>query len=219
MSLAETTRRRLRHTDPVTDFDRQQLAGQLSEAVTRRLAALALRLDASMALTKEQAVQRRIGESVAELNAVVDELRSIVLGLQQGGAPPDGLQGTVTVLALAAGARLGCTPRTTFEGALDDLPPVVADDLAAVAEEMLANVVKHAYAGTIELRLVASADSVLLEVRDDGVGPNDEPTSGKGLADMLGRAQAHAGTFAIEPNKDNDGGFGSVQRWWAPLGT
>lgn len=206
-------------TDAVTEFDRERLAGQLNEAVTKRLAALALRLDASMALTKEQTVQRRIGESVAELNAVVDELRGIVLALQQTDAVPDGLRGTVTGLALAAAARLGCTPRLAFEGSLDDLPALIADDLAAVAEEMLANVVKHSYAGTIELRLVASGDSVQLEVRDDGVGPNDEPASGQGLADMLGRAQAHGGTFSIEPNKDNDGGYGSVQRWWAPLGS
>jgi len=202
----------------VSDIDRERLAAQLNETVAKRLAALSLRLDAAMALTKEQAVQRRIGESVAELNSVVDELRSLILGLQQTEAPEDGLQGRVASLALAAGARLGCTPRMSFVGPFDTLPPLIAEDLGVVAEEMLANVVKHSYAGSIELRLVASEESVSLEVRDDGVGPNDEPTAGTGLADMLARASTHGGNFTIEPNKASDGGYGSVQRWWVPFG-
>jgi signal transduction histidine kinase len=58
-----------------------------------------------------------------------------------------------------------------------------------------------------------SAGSVELTVRDDGVGPNDEPTSGTGLRDMAARAEALGGTFAIEPNEP----LGTAVSWRVPL--
>lgn len=180
-----------------------------AEAAVGRLTALALRLDAAMALTKDAAVQRRIGESVAEINAVAEDLRTALLASADVG---EGLRGAVTAHALAAGSRLGCTPALSFEGDLDAVPPDLAEDITAVAEEMLANVVRHSYAGSFVLSLQAG-DRVVLDVRDDGVGPNEEPTAGQGISDMTARAQRHGGTYSIEPNED---AFGSRQRWDVP---
>ena len=95
----------------------------------------------------------------------------------------------------------------------EQLPADLADDVTAVAEEMLTNVVRHSYAGTFALSLDAGA-RVVLEVRDDGVGPNDEPGGGTGIPAMTARAEARGGTYLIEPNED---AFGSRQRWDVPL--
>ena len=181
-----------------------------TESALARLTALALRLDAAMPLTKDAAVQRRIGESVVEIRAIADELRTSLLAEIDVG---EGLRGAVTTHALAAGSRLGCTPTLSFDGDVDALPADLADDVTAVAEEMLTNVVRHSYAGTFALSLDAGA-RVVLEVRDDGVGPNDEPGGGTGIPAMTARAEARGGTYLIEPNED---AFGSRQRWDVPL--
>jgi len=181
-----------------------------AKAAVTRLTALALRLDAAMALTKDAAVQRRIGESVAEIKAVADELRTVLLAFADVG---EGLRGTVSAHAIEAGSRLGCTPALSFDGELDALPAELAADVGAVAAEMLANVVRHSYAGSFALSLRVDGSRVVLEVRDDGVGPNDEPSAGTGIPDMTARAERYGGTYAIEPNED---AFGSRQRWDVP---
>ena len=53
---------------------------------------------------------------------------------------------------------------------------------------------------------------VTLEVRDDGVGPNEEPTSGTGLAAMRASAEERGGEFVIEPNDP----MGTLVRWSVP---
>jgi signal transduction histidine kinase len=119
----------------------------------------------------------------------------------------------VSAHAIEAGSRLGCTPALSFDGELDALPAELAADVGAVAAEMLANVVRHSYAGSFALSLRVDGSRVVLEVRDDGVGPNDEPSAGTGIPDMTARAERYGGTYAIEPNED---AFGSRQRWDVP---
>lgn len=193
--------------------ERAHLAQQLNGLAVKRIAAISLRLDAATVLTSEPAVQRRIAETVAELNAVVDELRTTVLELQRPDDADDGLRGQVTALAIAAATRLGCAPQLSFDGPLDALDDALVADLLAGVEQALANVVQHSYAGMFEVRLSATGQSVSWEVRDDGVGPNDQPSTGRGLADLRMRAQARDGTFTMEPNE----GFGSIARWSVPV--
>jgi len=56
-----------------------------------------------------------------------------------------------------------------------------------VASEALANAMKHAQASQVEMSLAARDGSLLLSVRDDGVGGAD-PARGSGLAGLADRA-------------------------------
>jgi myo-inositol-1(or 4)-monophosphatase len=122
----------------------------------------------------------------------------------------------VAALATEAATRSGCTSHLRFEGAVDDLDSpadrAIVDSLATVLAEALTNVERHAYASTMEVTVTVSADDVTLSVRDDGVGPNDEPTSGTGLRDMLARAEALGGTLSVEPSEP----LGTAVRWTVP---
>ncbi|MEO6885266.1 MAG: ATP-binding protein [Jatrophihabitantaceae bacterium] len=192
--------------------ERARLAQLLNDVAVKRIAAISLRLDAATALTTETAPRRRIVETVADLNSVVDELRTTVLQLQRPEGAAEDLRGQVTTLAIAAATRLGCTPQLSFDGPLDELDDALTAEVLTGIDEALANVVRHSYAGTFEVRLDVTDQAVSFEVRDDGVGPNDEPTTGHGLADLGARADARGGTFTMEPND----GFGSVARWIVP---
>ncbi|MGH3494871.1 MAG: sensor histidine kinase [Sciscionella sp.] len=192
--------------------ERERIARELQDVVSTRLDALGKRLDAIMPLTGEPDVQRRIGESVAELSAIIADVRARILELRRGDGDPHSVEAVIKALALNAGQQLGCTPRLEFSGALDSLEPSLVPELTSVADEALTNLVRHAYAGTIDVSLVLADGTLTLEVRDDGVGPNDEPTGGKGLSDMLARAEALGGTFTIEPNEP----LGTRVRWSVP---
>ncbi|RYF40841.1 MAG: GAF domain-containing protein, partial [Comamonadaceae bacterium] len=69
-----------------------------------------------------------------------------------------------------------------------------------VAQEALTNVLKHARAGQVRVRL-ASTDNVLqLEIADDGIGPPVDATGpGRGLGNMRARAVRIGGAVTVEP--------------------
>lgn len=100
-------------------------------------------------------------------------------------------------LCAAAGEQVGCTPRVGFDGPVDTLTEgPVAQHLLAVVEEALSNIVRHAYASMIDVVVSANPDTVTaVTVRDDGVGPNDQPSGGNGLRNMA----FCAGKYSVIP--------------------
>lgn len=198
----------------MSEDERGRIAARLNEELAVRLAAVAARLDAVMVRAREADVQRVIGQAAAELAELTGGVRAIIVDLQRGDEDPDSVTGRLRGPALAAGQRLGCTPRITLTGPLDELDAGLADDLVAVADEALTNVVRHSYAGTVELDVELAGGRLTLQVRDDGVGPNDEPTGGTGLADLLARAERRGGEFTVLPRE----AMGTELRWSVPIG-
>ena len=86
------------------------------------------------------------------------------------------------------------------EGDFDSLPPNVALCLFRVAQEALANVVRHARAHTISVSLAATSDSIELRVIDDGVGfvAGERTKNGLGLRSIDERVRFMRGTVAVE---------------------
>jgi signal transduction histidine kinase len=197
----------------MSDDERAAIAARLHDELSGRLAAVATRLDALMVRVSDADVQRVIGQAAAELTELTRGVRAIIVDLERGDDDPGSVTGRIRGLVLTAGQSLGCTPRIALDGDLDGLDPALADDLVAVAEEALTNVVRHSYAGMFELTAIASGDRVTLEVRDDGVGPNEEPTSGTGLASMRTRAEDRGGEFLLEPHEP----LGTLLRWSVPV--
>ncbi|MCK4450785.1 MAG: ATP-binding protein, partial [Anaerolineae bacterium] len=72
--------------------------------------------------------------------------------------------------------------------------------LYRIAQEALNNVVKHAHASQVEIRLEDREGAIALEVRDDGIGfdPQDEYPGHLGLQSMQERATRLGGTLEIE---------------------
>ena len=188
------------------------LAGRLQHGVAGPLDTIAARLDALMVMTPDATVQRELGDAAARLKTVTGEVRTAIAELRLGDGDPANLTGRVRALALAAGQRLGCTPKIALDGPLDELDDALAEDVAAVADEALTNVVRHAYAGTIDVVVRVGDGRLTVEVRDDGVGPNDEPTGGTGLPSMRASAERRGGEFSVEPNEP----LGTMLRWSVP---
>ena len=64
------------------------------------------------------------------------------------------------------------------------------------AAELLANAAKHSSATRIEIRVTGKADTLLLEVGDDGTGGAD-PARGSGLAGLAQRAAVVDGRLSV----------------------
>ena len=73
-------------------------------------------------------------------------------------------------------------------------PPVLSRRLAC--GRGLANAMKHAQASHVEMSLATRDGSLLLSVRDDGIGGAD-PARGSGLAGLTDRVEALGGSIRL----------------------
>jgi signal transduction histidine kinase len=127
----------------------------------------------------------------------------------------DTLEGLVTRLCQHAEEFLGAAQIRCRLELPDDIPPhplavAARNDLFLAAKEALNNIVKHARATEVRLRVRHDDSTLRITIEDNGCGftPTDEsagarPSSGAantghGLGNMAGRVQAAGGRFTLE---------------------
>ncbi|HEV7664786.1 MAG TPA: ATP-binding protein, partial [Chloroflexota bacterium] len=96
--------------------------------------------------------------------------------------------------------RSGLSAQLTIVGFDENasrLPPEVETALFRIAQEALTNVIRHARATSVQLRLRRAQRAITLEVRDDGIGlaANPQPAVGEhlGMFGMRERARLLGG--------------------------
>src|SRR5450432_4009575 len=90
---------------------------------------------------------------------------------------------------------------------IDSLPPAMEEAVLRIADEALANVLRHSGADRAELSLRRDGDALHFVIADNGQGISGDAPAGMGLANMRERAQAlPQGTF------DFDSGAGQGTR-------
>jgi signal transduction histidine kinase len=153
---------------------------------------------------------RRPAEAKAALLAIKDASRSALtdlratLGVLRSGderAPTPGLGRLPDLVSTASAAGI----EVVTEGSAGALPAPV--DVAAyrILQECLTNVVRHADADTVTVRLARTEDDLEITVRDNGSAVSKGAHGGNGLRGMAERAHALGGEMAAGPLAD--GGF------------
>ncbi len=203
-----TTQRRVRELDVLTDRDR--IARDLHDHVIQRLFAVGLALQGTIPRARSPEVQKRLTESVDDLQAVISDIRTAIFDLHGGSAGQTRLrQRLEEAVNRFAGSQL--RPSVQFVGPLSVVDATLADHAEAVVREAVSNAVRHAEATTLNVT-VSVVDELTVEVVDDGVGLPPTVTA-SGLSNLRKRAEEVGGTFTVV---NRDGG-GTVLRWSAPL--
>ncbi|WP_344952894.1 GAF domain-containing sensor histidine kinase [Actinomadura miaoliensis] len=202
--------------------ERNRLARELHDAVAQKLFSLRLTAQAAAALAERDPartvrelaeVERLAADALAELRAVIFELRPADLA--------DGLAASLRKHVEVLDRAYDTDVRLTVDGAVV-LPEEHEAVVFRIAQEALHNALRHASARTVRVRLGALDGGVVLEVADDGTGfdpgasaksGGGEPHGGLGLASMRDRACSIGGTLTI----DAAPGTGTVVRLEVPL--
>jgi signal transduction histidine kinase len=186
--------------------ERARLARELHDSVTQALFSMTLHTRAAeMALAQEGVdPEGPVCRSISQLHdltrGALAEMRALIFELRPGALQEEGLVEAVRKHVAAVSAREGVN--ITVEAPEERVPlkAPVEEHLYRVVQEAVHNVVKHAAATNICIRLHASSDQALtLEVVDDGVGFDTEavPPGHLGLSTMAGRIQQIAGSLHI----------------------
>jgi signal transduction histidine kinase len=194
--------------------DRDRIARDLHDHVIQRLFAAGLTVQsvASGAISSVHA--DRLGRVVADLDETISQIRTSIFQLR-GSLVPDNDSARSELLAVAdeLSAPLGFTPQFRFDGPIDAVTSAaIRDDLVAVLREALTNCARHAGATRVVVTLVATKDSLTLEVSDNGSGIGSSERR-SGLANLHTRAEQRGGLLTLS-SPDSEG---TRLRWTIPL--
>jgi signal transduction histidine kinase len=182
--------------------ERQRLSRELHDSVTQSLYGISLYTaaatralqagDTEPAAANLAEISQTSHEALGELRLVLFELRPPVL-------QEHGLAAALSARLQTVEARSGLSTAFALEGDAR-LAPDEEQELYGLAQEALNNVVKHAHAAHVSVRLSLAPAATVLDVVDDGAGfdPCDGQTHGLGLRGMRERAERLGGTLCVE---------------------
>jgi signal transduction histidine kinase len=197
--------------------ERRRIARELHDETAQALAAVLMNLTV---------LQKRLGEDpatneVAVLRGRVTEIVEGVRRIARGLRPPE-LEDVGLAAALRSFVRERFEPGLVaidLDGSETRLSPEQGLVVYRIAQEALANAVRHSKADRVRIAMHESSDrsEVVLEVEDDGVGFDlekpVEPGAGLGLIGMEERAQIAGGRLEFETRP----GAGTKVRVWIPV--
>ncbi|WP_408898231.1 GAF domain-containing protein [Nocardioides sp. R1-1] len=195
----------------LVDRDRDRIARDLHDLVIQRLFATGMQLQGARNLEAPE-LRGRVDGAVAELDAVIKELRSVIFELDTGSGRP--LLDDVRALLREYAAVLGFQPLLRIQGPVDRaLVPEAGSHVLGTLREALSNVARHAHASTVTVALTASSAWFRLRVVDDGVGFDPAiATAGHGSANLRARAEGLGGHLLVTSAP----GRGTTLEWVIP---
>jgi signal transduction histidine kinase/ligand-binding sensor domain-containing protein len=183
------------------ETERSRLARDLHDAVTQTLFSASLISEVLPATWEsDQQEGRKLLRELRQLSrGAMAEMRALLLELRPAALVEAGLGDLLRQLAEATAGRTG-TPVTTTIDCNCTLPPDVHVALYRITQEALNNVIKHAHASQVAVRLRCQSgdlgekgcQEVELQVSDDGCGfdPSTVSPEHLGLGIIRERAQA-----------------------------
>lgn len=202
------SQRRMHELEVVAERDR--IARDLHDHVIQRLFAVGLTLQGAIPRARVAEVQKRLADTVDELQNVIQEIRTTIFDLHGGSSGTTRLRQRINE-AVTAFSGSGIRTTVAFVGPLSVVDAALADHAEAVVREAVSNAVRHANAGTLTVT-VRVEDELSVEIVDDGCGMPADVTA-SGLNNLRARAAEVGGQLVLAEAP----GGGTVVRWVAPL--
>ena len=184
--------------------ERNRLALELHDAVSQKLFSLVLTAEAAGTLLDRDAdavaARAQVAKVQESARSALDELRSLIFELRPPDLARDGLCGALRKHVEVVRPLLPQAIELDLEADLD-VEPARAREILRIAQEALANALRHAEAEHVWVRLGAEDGRLVLEVRDDGVGFDPDAAAVRsrrlGLTSMEERAQRLGGQLTL----------------------
>ena len=178
--------------------ERNRIARDIHDTVSQCLFGTVYTLEGCLRLIpEEQRTIRERLETVLRASAkTLRDIRGLIFDMWLGGLTTDEFVAELKSYVRDLGAPEDLTVDISVEGDLTELTPFTRKHLFRIAQEAVANVIRHARARRATVRLAADTHAVHLTIEDDGVG-FDPFQAGMGIQGMRERALAIGGTLTI----------------------
>ncbi|MDO9405229.1 MAG: histidine kinase [Polaromonas sp.] len=191
----------------VTELEKQQaaIAQELHDSLGSELAGMSLMLGGIKAMRPDDAtLSQRLDQVQGQLQTAIELTRGLARGLMPVDAHAGAFWRALERLASDWTALKGVPCDFNMNGDLEVFEQVQADTgthLYRIAQEAIANALRHGEATAIHLRLNEVAPELVLEIEDNGsgfkAGMNAVHYSGLGVRSMMARARAIGGRIEL----------------------
>lgn len=191
--------------------ERKRIAGDLHDGIGQGLSVVKLMLQnlaADQADAGQGAVADQLRACVDKTQEMIDDVRRISMDLRPAILDSGGILLALTRLCREVRViKRGLAVRLETLVHESEIPGTLKIHIFRIVQESLNNVIKHAGARNVWVRLQRTDTGLKLEIQDDGVGFNlaemEAPARGLGLSSIKQRASLHQGILQIasEPGR------------------
>ncbi|MGQ4601397.1 GAF domain-containing protein [Nocardia sp. R6R-6] len=205
------SQRTMRELDVVSERDR--IARDLHDHVIQRLFAVGLSLQGTAQRARAPEIKSRLTETIDDVQTIVQDIRHSIFDLHSStSAEAPVLRKRLHAVVAEMTAETELRTSIRLAGPVSVLTSTMFDHVEAVLREALSNVVRHAHASAVSIKLTIG-DDVILEITDNGIGLPEDISRRSGLDNMAARTHAAGGSFSATPGPTS----GTVVRWSVPL--
>ncbi len=184
----------------ISEREQQRLGQDLHDDLCQQLAAIEFLSKALQQQLEAQPQAAKAGEIAQLIRAAIAHTRHLARGLAPLGLDAQGLIHSLQALAARTSDlfEVECAFQTQSIVLIQD--PTVCTHLYRIAQEAVANSIKHGKATRIGVLLAATPEGGQLTIQDNGAGLSDQAqvSPGMGLRIMQYRADMIGATFGIE---------------------
>jgi signal transduction histidine kinase len=188
----------------ISEREQQRIGRDLHDGVCQFLVAIGL--TASMVNRELERESHVLAKTAAEIAELIQDAARQTRDLARGLSPVDrdegGLESALEELAASTSRLAGISCSFVHPSPAEIRDNTEAIHLFRIAQEALANAIKHARAKRVVIALEAREGACSLRISDDGIGfaPNGSKKTGMGLSIMRYRARMISGSLEIRPN-------------------
>jgi signal transduction histidine kinase len=195
--------------------ERKRIARDLHDGACVNLAAINMKVDALREdVSANPALVSKIADIADDLDQTYREVRGISHDLMSKSLDSTGLQTALEELAVRMQqAQKGLSVNFYANYPLDRVNDLAKIHLYRIAQELLANVLKHAHSSNVNVQLLEDEGNLLLTVEDDGRGFNVEKAlsnGGIGLSNIRARVEVLHGKLHLDSAAEK-GTFVSIE--------
>jgi signal transduction histidine kinase len=181
--------------------ERRGIARELHDELGQQLAALRINLQVLRAQAPSPADGARLDDSLAIVAATIEQVRNRALDLHPSVLDDLGLAAALQWMCERQAQRSGVAVALR-EDVGDALPPIAPPAALAcyrIAQEAIANALKHGRPQRVDVGLRSAGDRLHLTIDDDGSGiaPGAAAGASLGMVGMRERAQQLGGTLEV----------------------
>jgi signal transduction histidine kinase len=212
----ERVRELSRRAIAIQERERRAIARDLHDGVGQALAAIRIHAQLLETRADDPAAVMQLAAQIGSMaDATLDEIRRAIGRLGPAVLHEVGLRAAIERLLDDVIERAGLRAERSF-ARMEELPEAVENACYRIVQEALTNVLRHARAQRVQLRIAREGDALSIVIEDDGVGfVASDRTTGHGIAGMRERAELLGGWLEIDARE----GGGTRVRACLPLGS
>jgi PAS domain S-box-containing protein len=188
------------HFKKHVEVDRQNLATELHEQLAQ--IATVIKMDIELVASQNQQLNefslQRLNHAMSTCELLINKIRRLSYSISPSRIEELGLETVLRSLCDEFSEQTGipCNYKSSYNE--EDLEYEVKLDLLRICQEALLNVMRHAQATRVHIKLEEKNNKIELSIIDNGKGFHNETTQRFGLRNMHGRAASINGSLQIK---------------------